>query len=386
MKLLLTSVNAVIDFSTGKPFEGIRELFDVFRGLEEGNEVLVISSHKEKLTLLPKGIDSVHFGAGRRGSDEPIKAFLAANPEYDRSKVIVLAANNADFFTAVNTKIFFLAARYAIKNDPESKAFQYGFQMPEIEDLELFFERFFTVQNAWYYRLGFGGNYRVYSLTNANTKGARSKEIIDLSTKFKQCLKEGNEETRSAFIAYFITGLYEIVSGIEKVHYWGVYPSSTVEQDSDLEYFKELARTSFKVMSNEPLFIRHTQAIKRSNIYDGDKRIEGGCENQFETMYINPYYEKKLKGKTVAVIDDFTTYGTSGETVRALLEKAGVEKVIFITLGKFGKLYYKYTYEIEGNVFTPSYTARRVRKPELIYGSINNDSDNAFVTSLKDLV
>ncbi|RYE24457.1 MAG: phosphoribosyltransferase [Sphingobacteriaceae bacterium] len=387
MKLLLTSVDAVIDFSTGKPFEGILEVFDLFEKLEEGNMVVVISSHKEKLALLPEDFPAVQFSAENRGSDSPIKEFLLANSDYnDRSKIIVLAANDADFFTAVNTKIFFLGAAYARDNNPSSKAYDYGLQIYNVEELSLFFERFFTVKNPWYYRLNIGGNFSIYSLTNSNTLGGRSQDIIDLNNKFKQCLKEGNEETRYAFAAYFMMGVYDIVNEVEDIGIWSVYPSSKIEQESDLDYFKELARTTFKGRSKEPLFVRHRQAVKRSDIGDGNRRVSNGCEDQFATMYINPKYKKKLLGATVGVIDDFTSYGTSAETVRALLEKAGVTKIIFLTLGKFGKPYYQYSYRIDGDVFSPNYTATRLAIPVLLSGTPNSEADNAFVTSLKGLV
>jgi hypoxanthine phosphoribosyltransferase len=387
MKLLLTSVDAVINFDTMEPFDGILEVFDLFRSLEEGNEVVVISSHEDKLALLPQDMPAVQFSAGQRGSDSPINDYLLANSAYnDRSKIIVLAANNADFYTAVNTKIFFLGAAYARDNNPTSKAYEYGLQIYEVKELRLFFERFFTVKNPWYYRLNIGSNFSVYSLTNSNTLGGRSQDVIDLNNKFKQCLKEGNEETRYAFIAYFMMGVYDIVNEIENIDYWAVYPSSKVEQESDLDYFKELARTTFKIRTKEPLFIRHTQAVKRSDIRDGNRRISNGCENQFETICINPKYKKKLAGATVGVIDDFTSYGTSAETVRALLEKAGVEKIIFLTLGKFGRPYYRYTYKLEGDIFSPNYTATRLSIPVLLSGTSNDEADNAFVTSLKGLV
>lgn len=388
MKLLLTSVDAVIDYSTGKPFEGILQVFDFFRSLEEGNEIIVISSHEDKLALLPEEVPSAHIKGASRGSDSPIKNYIFNETPYnDRSKIIVLAANDADFFTAVNTKLLLLGARYAINYlNEDSKAYKYGLQIKSVDKLGEFFERFFTIDNPWFYRLNIGTNFRVYSLTNANTKGAKSQDAIVLNNKFKECLKKGNEVTRYAFLSYFIMGIYDIVKEVENIHYWGIYPSSTVEQESDLEHFKELARTTFKVITSEPLFIRHKQAIKRSNIWDPNQRINDGCENQFETMCINPYYKKKLSGKTVGVIDDFTSYGTSAETVRALLEKAGVAKIVFITLGKFGKPYYRYNYEIKGDIFTPAYTATREGKPVHIDGAINQESDNAFVTSLKGLV
>ena len=387
MKLLITSVDAIIDFRTNAPFAGIIEVLDFFKSLEQGNEVVVISSHEDKLTLLPKEISAVQFAARHRGSNSPIESFLATQSDYnDRSKIIVLAANDADFLTAVNTKLLMLGAGYAKENEPYSKAYKYGLQIASVQGLRLFFERFFTIKNPWYYRLDLGNAYRVYSLTNANTKGYRSQNTIQLNLKFKQCLKEGNEDTRNSFVAYFMMGIYDIVNEVENIDFWATYPSSSVEQESDLDYFKELARTTFKIRAKDPLFIRYKKAEKRSTIYNASQRISDGCENQFDTMHLNPKYRNKLKGKTVGVIDDFTSYGTSGETIRMLLSEAGVDKIIFLTLGKFGKLYYKYNYVISGDVFAHNYSAKRIGQPELLTGRFNDASDEAFVNSLKGIV
>lgn len=384
MKLLLTSVDAVIDYETGKPFDGIIEVFDLFRSLATGNEVIVLSSHKDKLAMLPEEVPSALIE--NRGSNSPIEKYLIERTEFnDRSKIVVLAANEADFRTAVNTKLLFIGAGYA-KNylNEDSKAYKYGLQVQTVDELAEFFDRFLNVENPWYYRLDVSDDFAVYSLTSSNTMGNKSHDAVTLSNKFRQCLKQGNERTRGAFISYFIVGIYNIVKEVENIDYWGVYPSSRVEQNSDLEYFKELARTTFKVRKNDPLFIRHTKSVKR-NEYRGN-RVDFGCENQFETMIINPAYKGKLAGKTVGVIDDFTTFGTSAETVRALLEKEGVAKVVFITLGKFGRDYYKYSYQIEGDVYSPGYTFTRTAEPRLLRGSTNSASDTVFVNCLKGLV
>ena len=127
MKLLLTSVDAIIDFDTLKPFKGIIEALEYFKSQEEGNEVVVISMHEDKLGYLPESMNAVQFAAKSRGSNSPIENFLSTNPNYnDRSKIIVLAANDADFLTAVNSKILFLGAGYAKENNPESKATNMG--------------------------------------------------------------------------------------------------------------------------------------------------------------------------------------------------------------------------------------------------------------------
>lgn len=389
MKLLITSVDAIVNLQDNKPFDGIIESINTFKGLEEGNEVVVISSHADKLKLLPAGFPATRLSSGSRGSNLPIESILSYHSDFNtRGKILVLAANDADFRTASNAKILLLGAGHAKINNPDSKAYQYGLQLPSIGSLNLFFERFAVIQNPWYYRLKVDDKTKLYSLTNANTLGGRSNDSKGISESFKRCLKTGNPSTRGAFVTYFIMGIYDRVKAFEDIDVWSIYPSSTVEQSSDLIYFKELARTAFKKMDREPLLVRHTQAVKRSNFGGKEgrqKRLDEGCDNQFETIHLNPNYRGKIANKVIGVIDDFTTFGTSCETVRALLEKAGAAKVVFITLGKFGYEYAKYNYELQGDVFTPNYTFER-QAMTMLSGDFNNASDVALLASLKGIV
>lgn len=100
-------------------------------------------------------------------------------------------------------------------------------------------------------------------------------------------------------------------------------------------------------------------------------------------MIVNPYYlkGKKLKGANVCIIDDFTTYGTSCETARILLQNAGVNKVLFIAMGKFGKSYNRYDYTIIGDVFS-GYAFKQNKRTPMV-GEFNaHNSDRAFIESL----
>ena len=84
------------------------------------------------------------------------------------------------------------------------------------------------------------------------------------------------------------------------------------------------------------------------------------------------------------MIDDFTTYGTSCETVRNVLEKEEVGQVVFIALGKYGKTYLKYDYELKGNLFG-TYTYNRVLVSDMT-GTFNPFANKEFLDSIKGLV
>ena len=91
-----------------------------------------------------------------------------------------------------------------------------------------------------------------------------------------------------------------------------------------------------------------------------------------------------MEGKCVCIIDDFTTYGTSCETARVLLEEAGVERLIFICLGKFGKEFHSYSYTLKGDLYDNfSYTKR---KHTNLSGKFNYNANFEFIKTLGKLI
>jgi hypoxanthine phosphoribosyltransferase len=111
-------------------------------------------------------------------------------------------------------------------------------------------------------------------------------------------------------------------------------------------------------------------------------RVEDGCDDQFRTMVINPFYKDKLAGKNVCIIDDFTRHGTSAETVRHMLKQAGVNKILFIAMGKFkaNAVYNKYTYKLSGDVYS-GLKYRQVSREQIV-GNINPKANKDFIESL----
>lgn len=136
--------------------------------------------------------------------------------------------------------------------------------------------------------------------------------------------------------------------------FWGVYPSSSSANDDSevLSDFVQRLRTSASSVHfarrGEPLFIRHTNSIKRSTSFGGDRTDPG---NQIETLHLNPVYRSQLKGRNVLVVDDCTTYGVSFAVAAAFLYAAGASHVIGIALGKFGNRLTHSTIEISSDPF-----------------------------------
>lgn len=123
---------------------------------------------------------------------------------------------------------------------------------------------------------------------------------------------------------------------------FAVYPSSTPNKISPvLQKFLEPAAKVFHGYFKEDLLIRGRQGLDTSKERAEGRRQNVTFANQTNTVYLNPAYQRKIKGNPVVVFDDFTTSGMSLEWARNLLESAGASHIILLTIGK-----YKYTHTI----------------------------------------
>lgn len=386
MKVLITSTDALVDSETEEFFEGIEDALDGFLALDVDNKVIVISVSAEKLKAIPDKYNPFPIKAKYRGSAALI---TLCEEEYgvEFSDIMVLGCKDRDMYMAANAKILLLTAKYAENNNPEEAIYTtgYGLQITSPDRLTFFFNHFLNIDTPWYFKLPVSETTEIYALTNANTYSA-SKDMVRMNNEFSACLKEGNGTFRNLFTIYFLLSTYRIFKELQGVKYWGIYPSSGTELNQDLEYFKEQARKSFGCKTSHPLFLKQRATPKRHDQNKATRKARG-CQDQLESIVINPWYKGRLSGETVCVIDDFTTYGTSCETARHLLEAAGVEKLIFIALGKFGKEYIKYDYDLE-TLPNGLYTGLTCEYVDADYldGEFNTASNRSLIDSLGDLI
>ncbi|WP_343692627.1 phosphoribosyltransferase [Chitinophaga sp.] len=382
MKILLTTPDALLDNQRKQFFPRLLQVLNEFNKSEQ-TLIIVVSRSGKGLDKIPKEFNPIHLKNELRGSPKLIE-YLKKQFDVDTKDFIVLAAKDKDVQQAANSKLLLLRAKYAFENNPGELLYEKKYGIPIESSIALgnFFKTFTDFNGEWYYQVEVSEKTKMYALTDANTFN-KSQSEIDINNFFKQCLKDGDATYRMPFMVYFLVSTYGIVKEFEKVDYWGIYPSSGTGPNMDLEYFKDKARQSYKGISKEPIIIRHTPAVKRQG-RPAAKRIEEACDLQLLTVRLNPYYENKLKGKTVCIIDDFTTYGTSCETARNLLEKAGVAKLIFITLGKFGKEYHKYNYNIVGDPFG-DFKASKLNHTTLT-GTFNYKGNSEFIQTLGQLM
>lgn len=382
MKILITSRDALICPDTGSFYHGIIDALTYFLDQSEDHYVYVLSIHDISALDLPPRFKKYRIKPKLRGS--PLLIDMIRNDaKMEIGDFLILGAQDHDLYWAANSKILLLSAIYAGEYFLERKIFKndYGIPIKDSDSLIQFFAVFQSITTPWYYNLNIDRT-SIYALTNANTMYA-SKDAVELNFKFKECLKDGNKTYRIPFLMYFLLSTYHIFKDLNKVDYWGIFPSSNGDLNEDLQFFCTKARQTFGGKVAEPLLIRHTASTTRHSLKP-NKRIEDGCDEQFETIIINPYFAKKLKGKTVCIIDDFTTYGTSAETARALFQHAGVAKLIFIALGKYGSSYYRYEYILSGDLFS-EYIYERVSQEKVI-GHFNTSATKDVLDSIKALL
>ncbi|WKN46432.1 phosphoribosyltransferase [Tunicatimonas pelagia] len=348
--VLITSPDALIDPRTDRWYDGLEQALKFFQSQNPDNLVIVLSRSNEKLKDVPDTYNPVQLPGKVRGSGKVIDALLKQFPNLSERDIFILGANDADMVTAFNGRVLLLTAAYA-PTDSRIHSPGYGIKISSPEKVEEFFRYFLQITDPWYYQIEIDEQATLYTLTNANTFG-RGSDVVKLNEAFRECLKEGAEDYHNTFMVYALMSMQseQTIDIFRGVDAWGVYPSSSTGPNPILEQFKELFRINYGSRFKQPILLRKSDTLPRHR-QKKDTRVAIGCDNQLETIIVNPKAKAKVNGKTVCIIDDFTTYGTSCETTRILLTEAGAEKIIFVTMGKYGREYYRYSYQIQGNVF-----------------------------------
>lgn len=287
-----------------------------------------------------------------------------------------------DAIFSFNCKIplFHLESLNTMKIDVGEKVVKYGLLVKTYQDIidclkaqEIHRKNYFELNNI-------NDNYTAISLNNANTHYRPEKEIR-IKQIFESNLK-GNEFTRDqkTLQLLFFNLLSEISqnSYFEQVKYWGTFPSSNPNNtNTSISYIKEAVRVLMDGMpqNEKEILIRYKEMCPKNR--SGLSRLEYKCNKDFETLMVNPELKGKLDNEVVCIIDDYMTNGYSAESAKHILFAAGAKKVIFITLGKFGRRYYSTNYSIKGDVFTKSYEYE-FKSEKLITNMSNYNTDNDY--------
>ncbi|MFZ8007318.1 phosphoribosyltransferase [Bacillus licheniformis] len=331
-------------------YPGIKELFE---NLNSDDHVIIVISHDSDSISTMTNIFKETFEFEVRCSYR--KAIREYVNEKNASDFILVGSSDEDLILAANKKVLIINPGWSVKQD--EKPARYGITLERPSQL-VEAVRIIDNQNRWYYKLVVDEKTTVLALTSANTKNRdvvhSEKEVLE---GFEKSLKSGNRR-------YFNTLYFHLISGVMKsqdlreVELWGIFPSSSGQINKEVEELKERCRYLTGKRMNEPLFIRHTQ-VNKSHHTDYNTRLQVGCIKHFNSIVLNPYYSKRIKGKVVCVIDDYVTNGTSFETARNLLLKAGAKKVILVALGRFRRghqgVYQQEVYDLNGDITKPGY-------------------------------
>lgn len=344
-----------------KMYDGVEELIKNLN--EDGHTIIVISHDTESIRIMKEIFEETFefkvICAYRKIIRENVN-------EDNASSFILVGSSDDDLILAANKRILIINPAWSVKQ--EEKPARYGITLERPNQL---FEaiRLIDNQNRWYYELEVDQNTTVLALTSANTF---NRDVVQTEREvlegFESLLKSGNR-------SYFNTLYFHLISGVMKspelrnVDRWGIFPSSSGNLNEELEELKERCRYLTNKRMKEPLFIRHT-AVGKSHHTLHETRLIQGCVKHFDSIILNPYYSSRIKGQVVCVIDDYTTNGTSFETARNILLKAGASKVILVALGRFRKgqhgIYQHEVYDLSGNVSKPGYKYSLNSKENLI--------------------
>lgn len=319
------------------------------------------SSYLKYQNLYPKNIRFFTRGETR----------LFIKNEDEKNRFLVIGSKDQDFILANNFKLVLLVPSWYKKL--EQKALKYGLLINNLEQLTTFINTIYN-QNYWYSSNKLDDSTYIFSLSDARSKyysqSTEEKEIMEI---FHDILKDGKLNFYEIFYYHFLSSISNNQALFNDINIWGIFPSSSGQLNKEMYNFKEQVRyfmngkvppqtnTIYWENTNN-ILIRHTPTTKSH--YDKDyERIEYGATKHLNTIHLHPYYDlKKLRGKNVCIFDDYLTHGNSFECARNLLKAAGVNKIIFVTLGTFNKNYQYQNFELSGNIFSPNYNYKLIDK------------------------
>jgi hypothetical protein len=345
-KLILTSKRAIWDDAGQARLHVVAALK---QAREAGCQTFVLSNHGK-----PKFWDDFGFltfnqcgFSPPRQSGAVVGKLLEVNAAkgLQHSDIIVLGADDEDMLMAVNSRSLLIRCEWAAPLP--DKISKYGVPFADPASLPAVL-RLLEGAAPWYF-VHRGDFLHVYAQTNAGTKFEHDAAMIRLVAFLRSRLKSGGTRLAKSFILHFLSSVYN-TKEFEDVDLWGYFPSSDSQNDGSeiIATFCTEARITYKKRTRGPLFIRHRVSPKRH--IGGGNRTDP--TSQLETIHLNPAYGD-VSGKTVAVMDDYLTYGVSFGVASALLKAAGARRVIAIALGKFGDCAKCYDITIKSDPFAP---------------------------------
>jgi hypoxanthine phosphoribosyltransferase len=122
------------------------------------------------------------------------------------------------------------------------------------------------------------------------------------------------------------------------------------------------------------LLIRHTTAAA-SHFSSGANR---DIYQQLSTILLNEAAKRRIVGKRILVLDDFTTSGNSLETARVMLLKGGAASVVGLAFAKYRSTYSVLNISKNWDPFVPFVATPAQINVTQHYGTFNSQADDFF--------
>lgn len=376
MLVLLTSPSA---FFVNGNF--VQPLVDALKQISAtGNPVAVVSNHDRPewfdACFSGSNVQFVRFEARQNGV---VIGLIATNLKLKSYDVVVLAASDDDLHMAKNGKALLVAAGWCTN----PKITRLGIRVANCAELVEVFNLTAGWMGHWWFE-GANQLYSVKALLDLSTYGRDITQQI-FGSKLTSVVKKGGSQLNALLTIASRSLLLDGIGDLEKL-FWAVYPSSSSSNNGTdvLSDFTSRLRTSVSRVqfekNSEPLFIRHTPALKRST----NKAVDRfDCSDQIATIHLNPKYKKQIVGRNVIVVDDCTTYGLSFAVASAFLRAAGANSVLGMALGKFGNNIHSFDIKITSDPFQPVLAAGVISNGYThLYGASNNMTQDV----LKNLI
>lgn len=294
-----------------------------------------------------------------------IQKWIKRLNEARKSGIIVIGTQELHFRDAVNDKLLFITPTWLPCHEQAQK---YGIKVHSLSQIEQLVNTLVN-QKTWYSTIELPDGTKVISLSDARSypKYAKTVEEREIVNLFRSILKDGTTTMYEVYLYHFLAAMNNNKELFYDINDWGCFPTSksdSIEQ-CEMYKFKEVVRNMMKggtprndlYKAYPNILLRHTTNNK-SRTKDYSDRINEGCTTHFDTVCINPAYIKKLKGRNVCIFDDYLTHGNSFECARNLLRSAGVNKLVFVTLGRFPYPYQYQEYMLTGDIYGDEYTYR----------------------------
>lgn len=308
-----------------------------------------------------------------------------------KGKNVYIGFKDYDLYNAVNSKTLFLVPDW-INDQVGEKAKKYGIQIHTENQLIQMLQIFINI-NTMFYELEVDEFATVYALTNANSKQSNEIERQAIE-KFRATLKEKNSTNLDA-IKLILSAVLSQKDEFMNTNIWAIMPSSGIQYNEEMMSIKEGIRYQYKGLYDtidHPLIIRN-KIVAKSHFTPKNERLKKGAAKHLESVYLNPFYKDKLKGKVVTILDDYVTNGISFESIRNLLIKAEVKHINFIAIGRFhsfdngGKgIYQKEEYTISGNIYNPGYEFNLVTATDIGKNGIYNNEAIKSIEAITELL